>query len=341
MLARLSSADYPALAALKTRDDDDFTIALLDASSMMLDILTFYQERLANESYLRTATQLHSLTELARLIGYQPAPGVGSRPIWPSRLSAAPGSPTDPTTHGHHHPGRARKCRACRHRARRRRPSRPPPTSSPRPTGTRCRCRPASRGCRTKDDSKRVSRGHRDSVAARRRDPDRRRRARANRRSANNKWDLRIVTSVTADTLKGRTYVTWGEGLGGGGVSPASENPKFYALRQRAALFGYNALNPLMLTATIRWQPAESSERIEKRMALRQEQRWQQSGDGKPDRSGRSVFQARRRRVAGPDRAGWERRVACGIRQPVPHRIGDLHLPIRLRHQRQDYPRGR
>ena len=66
MLARLSSSDYPALAALKTRDDDDFTIALLDASAMVLDILTFYQERLANESYLRTATQLYSLTELSR-----------------------------------------------------------------------------------------------------------------------------------------------------------------------------------------------------------------------------------------------------------------------------------
>src|SRR4051794_36163063 len=61
MLARLSSSDYPALADLKTRNDDDFTIAFLDAASIMLDILTFYQERLANESYLRTATQLRSL----------------------------------------------------------------------------------------------------------------------------------------------------------------------------------------------------------------------------------------------------------------------------------------
>src|SRR6516164_374837 len=52
MLARLSSSDYPALAPLKTREDHDFTIALLDATAMMLDILTFYQERLANESYL-------------------------------------------------------------------------------------------------------------------------------------------------------------------------------------------------------------------------------------------------------------------------------------------------
>src|SRR5580704_11971324 len=92
MLARLSSAKYPALAGLKTRDNDDFSIALLDASSMMLDILTFYQERLANESYLRTATQLQSLTELARLIGYQPAPGVGASVYLSFTLQAAPGS---------------------------------------------------------------------------------------------------------------------------------------------------------------------------------------------------------------------------------------------------------
>ena len=78
MLARLSSSDYPALQPLKTRSDDDFTGALSDASAMMLDVLTFYQERLANEGYLRTAGQLRSLTELSRLIGYQPAPGVSA-----------------------------------------------------------------------------------------------------------------------------------------------------------------------------------------------------------------------------------------------------------------------
>ena len=78
MLARLSSSDYPALAALKTRDDDDFTVAFLDATAMVLDILTFYQERLANESYLRTAGQLRSLIELSRLIGYQPSSGVSA-----------------------------------------------------------------------------------------------------------------------------------------------------------------------------------------------------------------------------------------------------------------------
>jgi Baseplate J-like protein len=98
MLARLSSADYPALAYLKTRDDDDFSIALLDASSVVLDILTFYQERLANESYLRTATQLRSLTELSRLIGYQPVPGIAASTWLAFTMKAATGLPPDPTT---------------------------------------------------------------------------------------------------------------------------------------------------------------------------------------------------------------------------------------------------
>src|SRR6516162_5042288 len=99
MLARLSSSDYPALAGLKTRDDDDFSIALLDASSVVLDILTFYQERLANESYLRTATARFSLVHLARLIGYQPSPGVSASVYLVFTLTAAPGLPTN-TTNG-------------------------------------------------------------------------------------------------------------------------------------------------------------------------------------------------------------------------------------------------
>src|SRR5271165_2903018 len=97
MLARLSSYDYPALQAIKTRDDDDFTIAFVDATAVMLDILTFYQERLVNESYLRTAGQLRSLTELSRLIGFQPAPGVAAATFVAFTLTPAPGQPVDPT----------------------------------------------------------------------------------------------------------------------------------------------------------------------------------------------------------------------------------------------------
>lgn len=98
MLARLSSASYPALSLLKTRDNGDFTIAFLDASAVMLDILFFYQERLANESYLRTAQQLQSLTELSRLIGYQPAPGISASVYLAFTLTTTPNAPSDPTT---------------------------------------------------------------------------------------------------------------------------------------------------------------------------------------------------------------------------------------------------
>lgn len=66
------------LAGLTTRDDSDPAIALLDAWSTVGDVLTFYQERIANEGYLRTATERRSVLELARLIGYAPRPGVAA-----------------------------------------------------------------------------------------------------------------------------------------------------------------------------------------------------------------------------------------------------------------------
>ncbi|HWO26260.1 MAG TPA: putative baseplate assembly protein [Kofleriaceae bacterium] len=44
----------------------------------MADVLTFYQERIANEGYLRTATERRSVLELARLVGYVLRPGVAA-----------------------------------------------------------------------------------------------------------------------------------------------------------------------------------------------------------------------------------------------------------------------
>jgi hypothetical protein len=78
MKARLSSAGFPELAGLKTRDSGDPSIALLDAWSLVSDILTFYQERIANEGYVLTATERRSILELARLTGYTLRPGVAS-----------------------------------------------------------------------------------------------------------------------------------------------------------------------------------------------------------------------------------------------------------------------
>jgi hypothetical protein len=81
LLAGLSRAQLPALRDLTTRRDDDFSIALLDACAVMADVLTFYQERIANESFLRTATERLSIGYIARLIGYELRPGAAARTV--------------------------------------------------------------------------------------------------------------------------------------------------------------------------------------------------------------------------------------------------------------------
>ena len=78
MLARLSSSDLPALQRLTTRDQDDYSIALIDAWAVVSDVLCFYQEYFANESFLNTAKERLSVLEHARLVGYQLNPGVAA-----------------------------------------------------------------------------------------------------------------------------------------------------------------------------------------------------------------------------------------------------------------------
>ena len=66
------------LAGLTTQSLDDPSIALLDAWAIIADVLTFYQERIVNEGYLRTATERRSVLELARAIAYELGPGVAA-----------------------------------------------------------------------------------------------------------------------------------------------------------------------------------------------------------------------------------------------------------------------
>ena len=47
---------FQPLRGLTTRDPSDPAVALLDSWAAVSDVLTFYQERIANEGYLRTAT---------------------------------------------------------------------------------------------------------------------------------------------------------------------------------------------------------------------------------------------------------------------------------------------
>lgn len=73
-----TGTELQPLEALRTRDLRDPTISLLDAWAMACDVVSFYSERIANEGFIGTATQRRSVLELARMIGYELAPGVAS-----------------------------------------------------------------------------------------------------------------------------------------------------------------------------------------------------------------------------------------------------------------------
>ncbi len=247
MLARLSSSDYPALNRLKTRDDDDFSIAFLDATAVMLDILTFYQERLANERYLRTATQLYSLTQLSQLIGYQPSPGVSASTYLAFTLTAAPGLPATPGT------------TAIKINAGTTVQSVPAQGQTPQyfQTSANILGKPDWNALQVQTGIPWQPKRGQKSVylqgTATQLQPGDAFLIVGDERLENllsTRWDVRIVSSMQADTVNQRTLVTWVEGLGGPD-EPAQKNPMFYALRQRAALFGYNAINPLMLAQQV------------------------------------------------------------------------------------------
>jgi len=250
MLSGLSSSEYAALAALRTRDADDFTLGLIDAVACAADVLTFYQERIANESYLRTATERVSLQEMARLIGYRLRPGVAAE-TWlafaletpktpPPGLSPEPGAfvtgiPVSLTL------ASGLKVQSV-----------PGPDEKPQTFETveEITARPewnAIRPWLTADRS--PGRGATDIwlqgvqnnlkpgdalvFAAKALDDD---------AVTSGLWDFRLIDSVDLDAAHDRTHVRWRGGLNS--VS-ATTNPtdvfQVYALRTRAAVFGHNA----------------------------------------------------------------------------------------------------
>jgi hypothetical protein len=71
-------AQEPALAAFTARTDDDPAITVLDLWAAVADVLTFYQERIANEAWLRTAVQRDSVLRMVRLLDYQLRPGLAA-----------------------------------------------------------------------------------------------------------------------------------------------------------------------------------------------------------------------------------------------------------------------
>ena len=240
LLARLAVSELPALQRFTSRDDADLSIALLDASAAVADILTFYQERIANESYLRSAIERESVQALARLIGYELAPGVAAETHLAFTVEEAAGSPHEVTvpagTRVQSIPGPGEKPQTFE-------------TSAPldahagwnalRPRTTR-RWSPSqspatlyvaglASGLKAGDALLFVVQG-------------------AVTKPANNAdWHLASVSKVDVQSAAARTKVTLAANL------PATlpESLDVYVMRQRAAMYGYNAPDPRTLSSDI------------------------------------------------------------------------------------------
>jgi len=250
MLAGLASTDRPALAGLSTRASDDPTIALLDAFSVAGDVLTFYSERLANESYLRTSVDRTSLQELGKLVAYQLAPGVAAetylafaleRPVTvPAAASTDPGLLPSAVPEVVTLPERLRV------------QSVPGPDEKPQifETVEQVAARPEWSSLKvvaTKPYPPVKSRKDAwftgttlnlkagDAVLFAGKEPDA-------EELAADRWDVRLLTEVETDTSSGTTHVSWEWGLGSlvPPNQPASDAEAF-VLRKRVNVFGHSA----------------------------------------------------------------------------------------------------
>lgn len=217
-----------------TRASEDFGIAFFDMWAYLGDILTFYQERIANEAFLRTALQFESTNYLVSLIGYRPAPGKGAAAdlVFEVEKQAMVKLSTGLLVQSV--PGQDEK------------PQKFETIDDitafaslnelfPQTTEPQLLVRGARRAVLTGVDLA-LREGDWFAIAGdeRRRDP------------GSERWDVRRIVSIAEDREMGTTTVTWKEGLGSGarpwrGPIDPEPNPEFWIFRGQAWPFGYNA----------------------------------------------------------------------------------------------------
>jgi hypothetical protein len=69
---------FPELTGLLTRESDDHAITFVELFAAMGDVLTFYNERIANEMFLGQALHKASVEQLVALVGYIPRPALSA-----------------------------------------------------------------------------------------------------------------------------------------------------------------------------------------------------------------------------------------------------------------------
>ena len=245
------------LRALTTRATDDPAIALLDAWATVTDVLTFYQERIANEGFLRTATERASVLGLARAIGYELNPGVAAGAHLAFTVEDAPGAPgvaaVPEGTKVQSIPGQGQHPQTFETteaiEARREWNGLRPRSTEAQPIGlgtTEVFLEGIATQLQPGDALLFVG----DERAA---------------NPGSERWDVRTVRTVVAvppdprnPEDPGHTVVGLGSGLGS--VEPGGDpavDPRVYVFRQRAALFGHNAPDWRTMPDSIKemWDP--------------------------------------------------------------------------------------
>jgi len=230
-----------AFDALTTRADADPAVALMDAYATALDVLTFYNERYANEAYLRTATERRSVLELARAIGYELAPGVAASTYLAFMCEETPGAPDTvlvaPGTKAQSIPKQDELPQtfetATEIEAR-------PVWNAMRPQMT-ARTQPASGDTSLYLEGLSTNLRQGDAVlfvhgSGAQTLPI---------SDSTSRWQLRRLLEVTPDNDARRTRIRWGGALNGN----ASIATTVHALRTRASLFGHNAPAAASITA--------------------------------------------------------------------------------------------
>lgn len=258
-LARLSSAENVALRRLRSRETEDFSIALIDAWSCVCEVLSFYQERNANEAYLGTALERRSLVELGRLIGYQLRPGVAAGSDLVFRLDKPPGQLGNAVRGQVPSPSVA--VDEVLIPARTRVQSIPGPGETAQTFETtddlparvawnalvprQSRFRPPQDGdvgCWLEGVTTNLRVGDAIVIAGPERLAD---------DPGSEQWDFRKLTHVEADSDGDRTWVAFTHALDS--VGPAGQDGlRIFALRARASLFGWNAPHPNLFTPRTR-----------------------------------------------------------------------------------------
>ncbi|HEX4666408.1 MAG TPA: putative baseplate assembly protein [Chthoniobacterales bacterium] len=243
-LAALSDPQFAALRSLTTRDSDDFTIALLDGWATLADVLTFYQERIANELWLRTATERDSILRLAQLIGYRLKAGVAAEAPLAFLLDETPGAPSEVTikvgSKVQSVPGADEKAQTFETieeiEARTGWGILKPQLTAPPLIAN------GAKQAYLKGVDTQLQPGDALAFVGNARENDKN----------STLWEFRFLQSVTAFPEKNYTLVTWKDVFTKFPIPLGTSGLKVFALRQRAAFFGNNAPAWLTMPSSVR-----------------------------------------------------------------------------------------